>query len=91
MQKAFGDNWSAYYEHFMNHGLSEGRQSSEKVDVYSYKARYSDLQKLYRNDYKSYYMHYIQHGKAEGRDISPIKYNVEFVNDGNVVKRKLLI
>lgn len=90
LQKAFGDNWSAYYEHFMNHGLSEGRQSSEKVDVYSYKARYSDLQKLYRNDYKSYYMHYIQHGKAEERDISPIKYNVEFVNDGNVVKKEVV-
>lgn len=54
--------------HFVNNGMSEGRQASKKFNVQVYKNNYTDLQQAFGNDLKSYYMHYIQNGKAEGRN-----------------------
>lgn len=53
--------------HFVNNGMSEGRQASKKFNVQVYKNNYTDLQQAFGNDLKLYYMHYIQNGKAEGR------------------------
>lgn len=54
--------------HFVNNGMSEGRQASKKFNVQVYKNNYTDLQQAFGNDLKSYYMHYIQNGKAESRN-----------------------
>ncbi len=54
-------------KHFVNYGMTEGRQGNEEFDVYIYKANYSDLERSFGNNLNSYYMHYIQYGKAEGR------------------------
>lgn len=54
--------------HFVNNGMSEGRQASKKFNVQVYKNNYTDLQHAFGNDLKLYYMHYIQNGKAEGRN-----------------------
>lgn len=54
--------------HFVNNGMSEGRQASKKFNVQVYKNNYTDLQQAFGNDLKLYYMHYIQNGKAEGRN-----------------------
>ena len=54
--------------HFVNNGMSEGRQASKKFNVQIYKNNYMDLQQAFGNDLKPYYMHYIQNGKAEGRN-----------------------
>ncbi len=72
--KAYGDIASAYggdetavIAHFVNHGMSEGRQGSPEFYVYSYKSKYADLANAFGNDLKSYYMHYVNNGKSEGR------------------------
>ena len=54
--------------HFINNGMSEGRQASKNYNVQIYKNNYTDLQQAFGNNLKSYYMHYIQNGKAEGRN-----------------------
>lgn len=54
--------------HFVNNGMSEGRQASKKFNVQVYKNNYTDLQQAFGNDLKLNYMHYIQNGKAEGRN-----------------------
>ena len=55
-------------DHFLNHGMAEGRQACEEFNVRSYRARYYDLMDWLGNDLKPYYIHYKDHGKAEGRD-----------------------
>lgn len=56
------------FNHFVNSGMSEGRQGSEEFNVQAYRARYADLNAVYGNDLKAYYLHYIRSGKAEGRN-----------------------
>lgn len=56
------------FNHFVNSGMSEGRQGSEEFNVQAYRARYADLNEKYGDDLKAYYLHYIRSGKAEGRN-----------------------
>ena len=86
LQKAFGNNWSAYYQHYMNIGIHEGRQASENFDVISYKTRYRDLQSAFGDDYESYVEHYISYGAKENRNVSPLRYKVDFVDNGQIVE-----
>ena len=86
LQKAFGNNWSAYYQHYMNIGIHEGRQASENFDVISYKTRYRDLQSAFGDDYESYVDHYISYGAKENRNVSPLRYKVDFVDNGQIVE-----
>ena len=67
LQKAFGDNYDKYIEHFNKYGMKEKRQAKENFNVEYYKANYIDLQRAYGNDYPLYYIHYIKWGKTEGR------------------------
>lgn len=53
--------------HFINCGMSEGRQGIVYFDVYSYKRRYKDLRMAFGNDLKSYYIHYVNSGQSEHR------------------------
>lgn len=66
-------------KHFVNYGMTEGRQGNEEFDVYIYKANYSDLEKSFGNNLNSYYIHYIQYGKAEGR-MGKTKINHSIMN-----------
>ncbi|WP_373211765.1 GH25 family lysozyme, partial [Allofournierella massiliensis] len=56
------------FQHFVEHGMAEGRQGNAEFNVYNYRARYADLMDWLGNDLRSYYIHYKDHGKAEGRD-----------------------
>ena len=47
----------------MNYGIKEGRQGSAEFNVYSHRARYTDLDAAYGDDLEKYYMHYIMYGK----------------------------
>ena len=62
--------WSDYdaIQHFVEHGMSEGRQANEEFNVVNYRARYADLFDWLGTDLKPYYLHYKDYGKAEGRD-----------------------
>lgn len=59
--------------HFVNCGMSEGRQAKDSFDVISYRNQYQDLRVAFGNNLKSYYMHYISNGKAEGRKATGVK------------------
>lgn len=67
IEAAYGRNFQAVLNHFVNFGMKEGRRASLSFDVQYYKAEYSDLRALYKEDLKRYYLHYILYGKAEGR------------------------
>lgn len=67
IKAAFGGNKAMALAHFVNNGMSEGRQGKLTFDVWSYRRQYSDLRSAFGNNLKSYYMHYITSGKSEGR------------------------
>jgi len=54
--------------HFINHGMSEGRQGHENFNVHAYRERYPDLQNAFGEDLPSFYLHFLSHGKDEGRN-----------------------
>lgn len=68
LKSAFKGDDIELLAHFVNNGMSEGRQASKNFNVQIYKNNYTDLQQAFGNNLKSYYMHYIQNGKAEGRN-----------------------
>lgn len=70
IKKAYGFDDVAVLEHFVNHGMAEGRQGKSSFDVHKYQMRYEDLNRAYGNDFKALYMHYLQHGIREGRSAS---------------------
>lgn len=67
LQKAFGNDYGAYLNHFLTYGMKEGRQASETFDVKYYKSKYGDLQKAFGNNLKAYYEHFLTYGIKEGR------------------------
>lgn len=68
LKQAFGNDRRKAIEHFVNAGMTEGRQAKQDFNVYTYKNRYADLRKTFGSDLKSYYMHYMYSGEKEGRD-----------------------
>lgn len=67
LRSVFGVNDTALIEHFNNNGMAEGRQASERFNVWAYAGNYEDLQHAFGWDMRSYYIHYMQYGKYEGR------------------------
>lgn len=67
LKRAYGNNKTAAFRHFINYGMKEGRQGCADFNVNSYKNKYSDLRAAYGNDLPKYYLHYIRYGKNEGR------------------------
>jgi hypothetical protein len=63
----FGLDDTSALQHFVNNGMSEGRQASPDFNVFAYKARYTDLQQAFGNNLKQYYLHYVLYGSKEGR------------------------
>ncbi|MCR4611343.1 MAG: glucosaminidase domain-containing protein [Lachnospiraceae bacterium] len=53
--------------HFVNNGMSEGRQGSGGFDYKSYMNEYPDLRAEFRYNTRAYYDHYINYGVKEGR------------------------
>jgi hypothetical protein len=68
IKNTFGLNDVAALHHFVNYGMSEGRQANTaSFNVHAYRNRHPDLQNVFGNNLKAYYMHYLTNGKAEGR------------------------
>ena len=87
LKAAFGDDAQKALVHFVEHGMSEGRQGSAEFNVAAYRARYADLSNAYGDDLVKYYMHYIKAGKAEGRNGAVENtYTVTFKDGNEVVK-----
>lgn len=68
LQKAFGTNEKALYNHYRTFGRKEGRQMSELIDVEKYRNAYPDLDAAFGNDWNAYVNHYITFGFEEGRE-----------------------
>ena len=67
IEEAYSDDEEAAFRHFVEYGMSEGRQANENFDVVSYIYQYQDLRRVFGNDLKLYYKHYAEHGYIEGR------------------------
>ena len=67
LRNAFGDDYSAAFQHFINNGMAEGRQAITSFNVYAYMKRYDDLRQAFGTDLVKYYLHYIDYGYSEGR------------------------
>ncbi len=67
LQIAFGNNRDLLLNHFITHGMAEGRQGNEEFNVQYYKGKYNDLQAAFGENLPDYYLHYIALGKTEGR------------------------
>ena len=70
VRAVYGTNKAAVLWHFVNCGMSEGRQGSTNFNLATYKNRYSDLRSAFGSNNKAYYIHYLNYGKAEGRKAS---------------------
>lgn len=70
IQRAFGGDKTRTFQHFLKHGMDEGRQGSAEFDLTAYYKRYEDLRHAFRSDLKAYYKHYLEYGKSEGRTAS---------------------
>lgn len=70
--KALGTDEDALWEHFVTHGLYEGRSLSKSFNVFAYIAAYKDLRDAFGNDLVAYYVHYVNHGIQEKRDLVTI-------------------
>ncbi len=74
--KAHGNEEAALWDHFVTHGLSEGRALSKSFHVFAYRAAYEDLQEAFGNDLIAYYIHYATHGMQENRSITTVSQAV---------------
>lgn len=67
VRRSYGQSQDKVLQHFVRHGMDEGRQGNADFNVFGYKSRYGDLRAAFGDNLKEYYLHYINHGKAEGR------------------------
>ena len=65
---AFPGDEEKVLKHFVEFGMSEGRQANEDFVVTGYKNRYGDLRAAFGNDLEKYYKHFLDYGVDEGRD-----------------------
>lgn len=66
--QAYGsNNRTKVFQHFLEHGMQEGRRAKESFDVASYYNANDDLRRAFGFNLKSYYKHYIDYGHKEGR------------------------
>ena len=63
----YGNDDVAVLRHFVEFGMSEGRQGNKEFNLSIYKANNPDLVSAFGDDNTKYYEHYISTGKAEGR------------------------
>ena len=68
LEKAFGNDAEALYQHFLNYGLKEGRNMSPILDVAKYRKQYKDLDKAFGDNWDAYVEHFFNYGINENRD-----------------------
>lgn len=87
LQKAYGYNIDALWNHWVECGIKEGRISSPLFDVGYYLNNNTDLKNAFKDDYMAAYKHFLNFGYKEKRKISPIM-DIEwyFNNNPDVAK-----
>ncbi len=69
LQDAFGDNWDAYVDHWLNTGVYEGRTKGVLFDPFAYADAYPDVKEECGDDVMKIIEHYITHGINENRPL----------------------
>jgi len=79
LQAAFGTNYRAALDHWVNQGLrNEGRRGSQEFDVQFYLSHYGDLQAAFGTNYQAALDHWVNQGLPnEGRRGSQ-EFDVQF-------------
>lgn len=67
LKEAHGYDREALWQHFADHGLSEGRVMNDFIDVFTYRDTYRDLNEAFGDDWDAYVYHYLTSGAEEGR------------------------
>ena len=71
--KAYGNDREALWNHYITHGLKEGRtQITSAFNVFAYISAYPDLQDAFGDDLVAYYVHYANYGINENRKLTTI-------------------
>ena len=70
---AVGNDEEALFEHFVTHGLAEGRVMSQSFNVNAYRSAYKDLNDAFGKDIMAYYRHYITTRFTENRAITTLE------------------
>jgi hypothetical protein len=71
LQAAFGNDHAALQNHYLNHGIDEGRDASAHFSPRAYLARYADLTAAFGTNYRAALDHWINHGIKECRHAAP--------------------
>lgn len=67
LRSAIGNSPSALFNHFIQHGMNEGRIAIDTFNVNAYKANNPDLMKAFGSLLPEYYKHYCVYGYKENR------------------------
>ena len=67
LQAAYGDDWDGYVDHYLTHGLYEGRDEGKLFDPWAYAEAYPDVKAAYGDDANAIIQHYVNHGYYEGK------------------------
>lgn len=73
LQQNIGNDPDKLLEHYIKHGMAEGRWGSADFNAKIYRSNYSDLEKAYGNNWSKYCYHYMNYGAAEGREAAEVK------------------
>ncbi len=68
LEKAFGNDAEALYQHFVNYGVKEGRNMNPIIDIAKYRQQYDDLNKAFGDNWDAYVEHYFKYGVKEDRN-----------------------
>ncbi len=78
LRNAFGNDLDAARNHWLRHGVGEGRRSSPAFDVGYYLGQHADLQRAFGStNYSAAVDHWLRHGVSEGRR-SSIVFDVRY-------------
>jgi peptidoglycan hydrolase-like protein with peptidoglycan-binding domain len=67
LKNAFGDNYAAAEQHWLDYGIKEGRRSSPVFDVKYYLDTNPDLKNAFGDNYDAAVQHWLDYGMKEGR------------------------
>ncbi len=67
LENAYGDNWDGYVDHYLTHGLYEGRDEGKLFDPWEYAESYPDVKEAFGDDVNAIIAHYVNHGINEGK------------------------
>jgi hypothetical protein len=81
LKAAYGTNYQAATQHWLRHGLSEGRVGSSVFDAKFYLDKHPDLKAAYGTNYQAATQHWLKQGlPVEGRVGSPV-FDAKFYLD----------